>query len=51
MSVEGVGVVLKYNEDETKVYFHKQPSSPEEEKLAEEAMGVCPTQAIGNDGE
>jgi ferredoxin len=51
MSVEGIGCLLKYNEDESKVYFHKQPSTPEEEQLAEEALSVCPTQCIGKDGE
>ena len=42
---------LKYNDGETYVYFHKQPSSPEETAAAEEAAAVCPQNAIGNDGE
>ncbi len=41
--------LLKYNADETKVFFVKQPSTPDEEKAAQESLEVCPTQAIGND--
>jgi ferredoxin len=51
MEVSGVDAVLKYNDDETYVYFHKQPGSPEETAAAEEAAAVCPQNAIGNDGE
>jgi ferredoxin len=43
--------LLKWNDDETKVYFFKQPASPEEEDAAARAMDVCPTASIGNDGE
>ena len=43
--------LLKYNDDETKVYFFKQPSNPEEEDAAQRALDVCPTGSIGNDGE
>jgi ferredoxin len=43
--------LLKYNEDETKVYFFKQPATAEEEDAADRAMNVCPTGSIGNDGE
>ena len=43
--------LLKYNDDETKVYFFKQPTNPEEEDAAGRAMDVCPTASIGNDGE
>jgi len=42
--------LLKYNADETKVFFAVQPSGPEQENAAQEALEVCPTQAIGNDG-
>lgn len=31
-------------------YVYKQPSTPEEEKLCEEAMAGCPVEAIGNNG-
>jgi hypothetical protein len=51
MEVSGVDSILKYNDGETYVYFHKQPSGPEETALAEEAAAVCPQNAIGNDGE
>lgn len=32
-------------------YVYKQPESPEEEALCQEAMDGCPVEAIGNDGE
>jgi ferredoxin len=48
---EAGGTLLKYNEDETKVYFFKQPENAEEEDAADRAMNVCPTGSIGNDGE
>jgi ferredoxin len=43
--------LLKYNDDETYVYFYKQPENEEETGAAQRAMDVCPTLAIGNDGE
>jgi ferredoxin len=43
--------LLKYNDDETYVYFYKQPENEEETAAAQRAMDVCPTLAIGNDGE
>jgi ferredoxin len=42
--------LLKYNDDETAVYFFKQPETPEETAAAQRALEVCPTLAIGNDG-
>jgi ferredoxin len=42
--------LLKYNEDETAVYFFKQPEGDEETGAAQRALEVCPTLAIGNDG-
>ncbi len=42
--------LLNYNADETKVFFVRQPANSEEEGAAQEALEVCPTQAIGNDG-
>ena len=43
--------LLKYTEDESKVYFLKQPTTPKEEQAADAAMAICPTGAIGDDGE
>ena len=51
MEVSGADGLLKYNDGETYVYFHKQPSTPEETTIAEEAAAVCPQNAIGSDGE
>jgi ferredoxin len=42
--------LLKTNEDETAVYFFKQPENDTETVAAQRAMEVCPTLAIGNDG-
>ncbi len=39
-----------YNADETYVYFFKQPETPVEETAAENAMAICPQNAIGKDG-
>ena len=41
---------LKYNDDETAVYFFKQPEGADEAGAAQRAMDICPTLAIGNDG-
>jgi len=43
--------LLKYNEDETYVYFFKQPVDADEEAAAQRALEICPTGAIGDDGE
>ena len=42
--------LLKTNEDETAVYFVKQPEGDAETAAAQRGMEVCPTLAIGNDG-
>jgi len=42
--------LLKTNEDETAVYFLKQPENEAETAAAQRAMEVCPTLAIGSDG-
>ncbi len=42
--------LMKYNADESKVYFAVQPSGAAQEEAAQEALDLCPTQAIGNDG-
>lgn len=43
--------LLKYTEDESKVYFFKQPEGPDEEAAAQAALEICPTEAIGSDGD
>src|SRR5262249_29622830 len=42
--------LLKYNDDQTYVYFFKQPETPEETATAQRALDVCPMLSIGNDG-
>ena len=42
--------LIKYNDDETYVYFFKQPETPEETAAAQRALDVCPMLSIGNDG-
>ena len=32
-------------------YVYKQPETPEEEELCQEALEACPVEAIGNDGD
>lgn len=51
MEVAGVEALLQWNADETQVFFHTQPADAAQTAIAEEAMAVCPTAAIGNDGE
>jgi ferredoxin len=41
--------LLKYNEDQTYVYFFKQPETPEEVDAAQRALDICPTGSIGSD--
>lgn len=41
---------FKQNPDEGFSFVYKQPTSPEEEKLCQEALEECPVEAIGNDG-
>ena len=43
--------LLKYTEDQSAIYFAKQPGTPDEEKAATRACDICPTGSIGNDGE
>ncbi|TGK01511.1 ferredoxin [Leptospira langatensis] len=49
--LEEAPTLLKYTDDESKVYFHKQPASPEEVIAARKAKEICPVEAIGDDGE
>jgi ferredoxin len=51
MEVEGAGSLLQYNDDQTYVYFHTQPADEAQMKIAEDSLAICPTGAIGNDGE
>ena len=39
------------SEDGGYSYVYKQPTTAEEEALCQEAMGGCPVEAIGDDGE
>lgn len=41
---------LKYNDDESYVYFYKQPGAGDETEAAQETMAICPQNAIGEDG-
>lgn len=41
---------FKQNPDEGFSFVYKQPSTPEEEKLCQEALEECPVEAIGSDG-
>ena len=41
---------FKRNDDGGHSYVYKQPETPEEEALSQEAMDGCPVEAIGNDG-
>jgi ferredoxin len=43
--------LLRYNGDETKVLFIKQPVTEEELGAAQRALEICPTNAIGDDGD
>ncbi len=51
LEVDGADSLIKWNDDETLVFFHAQPADAAQEAIAEEMMAVCPTAAIGNDGE
>lgn len=41
---------FKRNDDKGFSYVYKQPETPEETKLSQEALEACPVEAIGNDG-
>ncbi|MBC7795937.1 MAG: ferredoxin [Pyrinomonadaceae bacterium] len=38
------------NDENGYSFVHHQPDSPKEIELCQEAMNVCPVEAIGNDG-
>lgn len=48
--LEEAPTLLKTNNDETAVYFFKQPEGDSEIAAAQRSMEVCPTLAIGSDG-
>ena len=41
---------FKRNDDGGYSFVYKQPDSPDEQKLAKEAMEGCPVEAIGSNG-
>ncbi|MDB6173258.1 MAG: ferredoxin [Chthoniobacteraceae bacterium] len=51
LDVDGADSLIKWNDDETYVYFHEQPIGDAQVAIAEEIMAVCPTAAVGSDGE
>ena len=38
------------NDENGYSYVHKQPETPEESELCDEAFNACPVEAIGDDG-
>ena len=42
--------LLKFSEDQSHVFFARQPGDAAEETAAQAALEVCPTGSIGNDG-
>ncbi len=42
---------FKMDDDEEHAYVYKQPESPDEEEVCQEAMEGCPNESIGDDGE
>lgn len=51
MCLDEAPELLKYNDDESYVYFFKQPERAEELTAAENARAICPQDAIGTDGD
>lgn len=41
---------FKMEEDEGHAYVVRQPDSPDDEELCQEAMEACPVESIGDDG-
>jgi ferredoxin len=50
LEVGGADSLIRYNGDETYVFFHTQPADAAQTAIAEEMLAVCPQAAIGNDG-
>ena len=42
---------FKRNDDNGYSYVYKQPENEEEYKICEDAMGGCPVEVIGDDGD
>lgn len=49
--VDCAPTLLKFSEDQSHVYFAKQPAGAAEDAAAQAALEICPTGSIGNDGE
>lgn len=43
--------IFTMHDEDGHAYVVKQPSTPEEEELVQEAIDGCPVEAIGNDGD
>ncbi|MHC4473714.1 MAG: ferredoxin [Planctomycetota bacterium] len=41
---------FKMTDDEEHAFVSKQPTTPEEEELCQEALEECPEESIGDDG-
>jgi ferredoxin len=41
---------FRRNDDNGYSYVYKQPDTPEEQQLCQEAFDACPVEAIGDDG-
>ena len=48
--MDEAGMLLKYSEDQSHVFFAKQPGTPEEGAAAQRAADICPTGSIASDG-
>ncbi|MEY2546596.1 MAG: ferredoxin [Verrucomicrobiota bacterium] len=48
--LEEAAMLIKVVDDETAVYFYRQPENETETAAAQRALEVCPTLSIGNDG-
>ena len=48
--LEEAPMLLTVVDDETAVYFNRQPANETETAAAQRALEVCPTLSIGNDG-
>lgn len=42
---------FRRDDDSGQSIVHRQPQTPEELALAEEALSICPTSSIGDDGD
>jgi len=42
---------FEMNDDDGHAFVKKQPSTPEEEEICNQALEACPVESIGKDGE